>query len=256
MPRPDSPAPTRLDHDLADLKLLEIARCYREVLDDAARKGSSMLGVLNTLIGMEQAVRQQRALERRLRQARLPKQKTLAGYDFTFPKRAPKTAIVRLFDCDFIGRHGCAVLMGPTGTGKTHLLTALGYTACERGHSVYYTRVVDMLNHLTGAQINGRLAKALKTYVRPQLLLLDELGYLPIDKRGADLLFQVVAARYEAGSIVLTTNRVFREWGTLFDVDNTLATALIDRLMHHGEALVIKGDSYRMKDKPSDPPSA
>ena len=256
MARPDKPAPTPLDRDLADLKLLEIARCYREILDEAARKGSSMLDVLATLIGMEQTVRQQRALERRLREARLPKRKTLAEYDFNFPKRIGKTAIVRLFDCDFIPRHGCAVFIGPTGTGKSHLLIALGYTACERGYSVRYTRVVDMLNHLTTAQMNGRLGKALKVYVRPQLLLLDELGYLPIDKRGADLLFQVVAARYEAGSIVLTTNRTFREWGTLFDVDNTLATALIDRLMHHGEALVIKGDSYRMKDKASDSASA
>ena len=255
MTRPD-PVPTQLERDLADLKLLEIATHYREVLDDAARKGSSTLEVLATLIGMEQTVRQQRALQRRLRQARLPKQKTLADYDFNFPKRVPKTAIVRLFDCDFVGRHGFAVLIGPTGTGKTHLLTALGYTLCERGYSVCCTRVVDMLNHLTTAQINGRLARALKTFVRPQVLLLDELGYLPIDKRGADLLFQVVAARYETGSIVLTTNRAFREWGTLFDVDNTLATALIDRLMHHGEALVIKGDSYRMKDKPTDPASA
>jgi DNA replication protein DnaC len=254
MAQPDQP--TQLDRDLADLKLLEIARCYREVLDEAARKGSSMLEVLATLVGMEQTVRQQHALERRIRQARLPKRKTLAEYDFNFPKRVPKTAIVRLFDCEFIPRHGCAVLIGPTGAGKTHLLDALGYVACERGYSVYYTRVVDMLNHLTTAQINGRLAKALKTFVRPQLLLLDELGYLPIDKRGADLLFQVVAARYEYGSIVLTTNRTFREWGNLFDVDNTLATALIDRLMHHGEALVIKGDSYRLKDKPTDPPSA
>jgi DNA replication protein DnaC len=255
MARPDN-NPTQLDRDLADLKLLEIARCYREVLDEAARKGSSLLDVLATLIGMEQTVRQQRALERRIRQARLPKCKTLAEYDFNFPKRIPKTAIIRLFDCDFIPRHGCAVFIGPTGTGKSHLLTALGYTACERGYSVRYTRVVDMLNYLTTAQIHGRLGKALKDYVRPQLLLLDELGYLPIDKRGADLLFQVVAARYESGSIVLTTNRVFREWGTQFDVDNTLATALIDRLMHHGEALVIKGDSYRMKDKPPDSVSA
>src|SRR5947207_12952560 len=256
MARPDNPLPTQLDRDLAELKLLEIGQHYREVLDEAARKGSSMREVLATLIGMEQAVRQQRALDRRLRQAHLPKQKTLADYDFNFPTRVPKTAIVRLFDCDFIARHGCAVLIGPTGTGKTHLLTALGYTAAERGYSVRHTRAVDMINHLTTAQINGLLGKALKTYVRPGLLLLDELGYLPIDKRGADLLFQVVAARYETGSIVLTTNRIFREWGTLFDVDNTLATALIDRLMHHGEALVIKGDSYRMKDKPPDPPSA
>jgi DNA replication protein DnaC len=253
MARRDDNAHTRLDRDLAELKLLEIAKSYREVLDEAARKGSSMLEVLATLIGMEQTTRQQRALERRLRQARLPKQKTLAEYDFNFPKRIPKAAILRLFDCDFIERYGCAVVIGPTGTGKSHLLTALGYTACERGYSVRYTRVVDMLNHLTTAQINGLLGKALKTYTRPALLLLDELGYLPIDKRGADLLFQVVAARYESGSIVLTTNRVFREWGALFDVDNTLATALIDRLMHHGEAIVIQGESYRMKGKDSHP---
>jgi DNA replication protein DnaC len=256
MARRDDSLQARLDRDLADLKLLEIAKSYREVLDEAARKGSSMLEVLSTLIGLEQTARQQRALERRLRQARLPKQKTLAEYNFDFPKRAPKAAILRLFDCDFIPRHGCAVLIGPTGTGKSHLLTALGYTACERGYSVRYTRVVDMINHLVMAQTNGLLGQALKAYVRPTLLLLDELGYLPIDKRGADLLFQVVAARYESGSIVLTTNRPFREWGALFDVDNTLATALIDRLMHHGEAIVIQGDSYRMRDKDSDPPSA
>jgi DNA replication protein DnaC len=255
MARRDDNIQSRLDRDLVELKLLEIAKSYREVLDEAARKGSSMLEVLATLIGMEQTTRQQRALERRLQQARLPKLKTLAEYDFSFPKRMPKAAILRLFDCDFIQRHGCAVLIGPTGTGKSHLLTALGYTAAERGYSVRHTRVVDMINHLTTAQINGLLGKSLKIYTRPTLLLLDELGYLPIDKRGADLLFQVVAARYEAGSIVLNTNRPFREWGALFDVDNTLATALIDRLMHHGEALVIRGDSYRMKDKPTDPPS-
>jgi DNA replication protein DnaC len=256
MARRDDNLQARLERDLAELKLLAIAQSYREVLDEAARRGSSVLEVVATLIGIEQTARQQRALERRLREARLPKRKTLAEYDFNFPKRIPKAAILRLFDCDFIPRHGCAVFIGPTGTGKTHLIDALGYTACERGYSVRYTRVVEMINHLTMAQMNGLLGKALKTYVRPSVLLLDELGYLPIDKRGADLLFQVVAARYESGSIVLTTNRPFREWGRLFDVDNTLATALIDRLMHHGEAIVIQGPSYRMKDKDSDSTSA
>jgi len=256
MARRDDNLQARLDRDLAELKLPEIAKSYREVLDEAARKGTSMLEVLATLFAMEQAARQQRALQRRLREARLPKPKTVAEYDFNFPKRLPKAAILRLFDCDFIGRYDCAVLIGPTGTGKSHLLTALGYTAAERGYSVRHTRVVDMINHLTAAQIKGVLGNTLRTYVRPSLLLLDELGYLPIDKRGADLLFQVVAARYETGSIVLTTNRPFREWGTLFDMDNTLATALIDRLMHHGEAIVIQGDSYRMRGKDSDPPSA
>jgi DNA replication protein DnaC len=256
MARRDDNLQARLDRDLAELKLPEIAKSYREVLDEAARKGSSMLEVLASLIGMEQAARQQRALQRRLREARLPKQKTVTEYDFNFPKRIPKAVILRLFDCDFIGRHDCAVLIGPTGTGKSHLLTALGYTAAERGYSVRHTRVVDMINHLTTAQIKGVLGNTLRTYVRPGLLLLDELGYLPIDKRGADLLFQVVAARYETGSIVLSTNRPFREWGTLFDMDNTLATALIDRLMHHGEAIVIQGDSYRMRGKDSDSRSA
>jgi DNA replication protein DnaC len=156
-------------------------------LDEAARKGSSFLEVLALLIGMEQAAREQRALERRTREARLPKPKTLAEYDFKFPKRIPKAAILRLFDCDFIQKYGCAVLIGPTGTGKSHLLTALGYAAVERSYSVRHTRVVDMINHLTAAQLNGSLGKTLRSYVRPSLLLLDELGYLPIDKRGADM---------------------------------------------------------------------
>ena len=247
-----SPRHEKFLADLAELKLHQIAALYREVLDEAARKQSSMLDVLIALIGEEIAVRRQRALERRLLRARLPKRKTLEEYNFDYPKRIPKQAVLRLFDCDFVPKHGCAVLIGPTGTGKTHLLNALGHTACEKGFSVQYTRVVDMINVLTTAQINGTLEKKLRHYTTTQILLLDELGYLPIDKRGADLMFQVVAARYECGSIVVSTNRAFRDWGAIFDVDNTLATAMIDRLMHHGEAIVIRGDSYRMKDKPTD----
>ena len=210
----------QLMRDLAALKLSRVAEIYREVLDDAARKNSPMLDVLSTLIAEETVVRSERALQRRIRQARLPKRKTLEKYDFTFPKRIPKQKILRLFDCQFVEKNLCAVLIGNTGTGKSHFLNALGYTACEKGISVRFTRVIDMINVLTTAQINGTLEKALKAYVNPSLLLLDELGYLPIDKRGADLMFQVVAARYESGSIVVTTNRRFRDWGKIFDPDN------------------------------------
>lgn len=238
-----------LVQNLNELKLTQIAETYREVLDEAARKNSSMLDVLSTLVAAEITARRQRALQRRIRQAKLPKPKTLAEYKFDFPKRIPKQKVLRLFDCQFVEQRQCAVLIGPTGVGKTHLLTALAYTACEKGLSVRFTRVIDMINTLTTAQLNGTLERALKHYVHPSVLLLDELGYLPIDKRGADLMFQVVAARYESGSIVITTNRPFRDWGKIFDVDNTLATAMIDRLMHHGEAIVIQGDSYRTKDQ-------
>jgi DNA replication protein DnaC len=235
----------QLLQDLTELRLTQIAATYREVLDEAARKNTSMLEVLATLVGSEVAHRRQQALQRRIQRAKLPPRKTLEDYNFDFPKRIPKQKILRLFDCEFVSQHRSAVLIGRTGTGKTHLLNALAYTACEKGISVRWTRAIDMINVLTTAQINGTLEKKLREYTRPQLLLLDELGYLPIDKRGADLMFQVVAARYECGSVVLTTNRVFREWGKIFDVDNTLATAMIDRLMHHGEALVIDGKSYR-----------
>ncbi len=247
-----APRHEKLLADLAELKLHRIAELYPEVLNEAARKQSSMLDVLAVLIGEEVAVRRERALGNRIKRASLPPRKTLEGYDFTWPKRIPKQAILRLFDCDFVAQHACAVFIGPTGTGKSHLLNALGYTACEKGISVRFTRVVDMLNDLIAMQRRGTLQKALREYTRPQLLLLDELGYLPIDKRGADLLFQVVAARYESGSVVVSTNRAFRDWGTTFDVDNTLATAMIDRLMHHGEPIMIRGESYRMKDKKLD----
>jgi len=235
----------QLQEDLKALKLSSILEQYSDVIDEASRKNSSMLETLCLLIGGEAAARSERAMHRRIAQARLPKRKTLEGYDFKFPKKIPKQAILRLFDCEFVGKRQSAVFIGGTGVGKSHLVTALGYTACERGIKVRFTRVIDMINVLTTAQINGTLEKKLRDYVRPDLLLLDELGYLPIDKRGADLMFQVVAARYEVGSIVVTTNRKFRDWGKIFDVDNTLATAMIDRLMHHGEAILIDGGSFR-----------
>ena len=201
----------RLLEDLAVLKLSRIAEIYRETLDEAARNNVSMLEVLRTLFAEEAIRRAERSLQRRIRQARLPKQKNVEDYDFNYPKRVPKQRILRLFDCQFVEKTECYVFIGTTGTGKSHLLTALGYRACDLGIPVKYTRVIDMINVLTTAQINGTLEKALRAYVNPSLLLLDELGYLPIDKRGADLMFQVVSSRYESGSIVLTTNRAFKK---------------------------------------------
>jgi len=255
MTQRDSRLHEQLRRDLAELRLTQIAATYQEVLDEAARKNTSMLEVLAGLVASEVTHHRQRALERRILQAKLPPRKTLEDYKFDYPRRIPKQKILRLFDCEFVSQHRCAVLMGSTGTGKSHLLIALGYTACEKAISVRWTRAIDMINVLTTAQINGTLEKKLREYTRPQLLLLDELGYLPIDKRGADLMFQVIAARYECGSIVITTNRIFRDWGKIFDVDNTLATAMIDRLMHHGEAIVIDGKSYRTGegDEPATP---
>ena len=242
----------QLKRDLEALRLLRILEIYQEVLDQAAREGWSYLKLLAHLVGTEASERAQRSLERRIKRARLPRLKTLEEYDFNFPKKIPKQKILRVFDCDFVANHGNVVFVGNQGTGKTHLLTALGYVACAKGISVRFTRVIDMINELTTTQLAGTLGKSLRAYIQPSLLLLDELGYLPVDKRGADLLFQVVAARYEAGSIALTTNRAFKDWGAILDVDNTLATALIDRLMHHGEAIVIHGGSYRMKDRSGD----
>jgi DNA replication protein DnaC len=246
------PKHDRLHQELIELKLGHVAENYRQVLDEAARNNTPMLDILLQLIGSQVAARRDGALARRVRNARLPALKRLEDYDFTFPKKISKPKVLRLFDCQFIDTSACAVLIGGTGVGKTHLLTALGYVASQKGISVRFTRVIDMINVLTTAQQNGMLERKLKEYVRPQLLLLDELGYLPIDKRGADLMFQVVAARYETGSIVISTNRVFKQWGQIFDVDNTLATAMIDRLMHHGEAILIEGDSYRTKDGPKE----
>ena len=246
------PKHDRLQQELSELKLSHIAENYRQVLDEGARNNTPMLDILLQLIGGQVAARRDGALARRVRNARLPALKRLEDYDFSFPKKISKPKLLRLFDCQFVDASACAVLIGGTGVGKTHLLTALGYVASQKGISVRFTRVIDMINVLTTAQQNGMLERKLKEYVRPQLLLLDELGYLPIDKRGADLMFQVVAARYETGSIVISTNRVFKQWGQIFDVDNTLATAMIDRLMHHGEAILIEGDSYRTKDGPQE----
>jgi DNA replication protein DnaC len=152
----------------------------------------------------------------------------------------------------FLEDHTNVVFIGGVGMGKTHLATALGHHACEKGHSVLFTTAVDIVNTLSAAQATQRLRKELRRYTRPALLVVDELGYLPIDKLGADLLFQVFSQRYEHGSTVITTNKTYKHWPDIFNNDATLTSAVLDRVLHHAETILIEGASYRMKDRVTD----
>ena len=154
-----------------------------------------------------------------------------------------------LFRLKFVEDKANVIVLGGVGLGKTHLATALGYAACLKGHSVLFATAVDVINTLAAAHNAGRLKQQLNKYLKPTLIVLDEIGYLPIDKTGADLLFQIISKRYEKGSIVLTSNRVFKKWPEIFNNDSTLTSALLDRLLHHAETVLIEGKSYRMKDQ-------
>ena len=162
-------------------------------------------------------------------------------------RMAKPVAIMSLFDLQFVEKKENAILMGPRGTGKTHLSLALTYQACLQGIKTSFTTAMNLINQLSASLADNSLLKAMKSFTSPRLLVIDELGYLPVDKQGAELLFQVISNRYECGSIVVTTNRAFRDWGAILNNDNTLASAMIDRLVHHGVLVQIKGESYRVK---------
>ena len=154
-----------------------------------------------------------------------------------------------MFDLDFIERKENPIFMGPSGCGKTHLALALGYRACQSGYRVLFTTAVKLINQLNASLADASFLKCMKRFTRPDLVVIDELGYLPIDKNGADLLFQVITARYECGSIVLTTNLPFKDWARIFNDDASLASAAADRLVHHAEVITIEGCSYRVKSR-------
>ena len=158
-----------------------------------------------------------------------------------------------LFTLGFLEKHTNVVFCGGVGLGKTHLAVALTHTACVAGHSVLYAPAVEVINNLAAAQAAHRLKAELKKYLAPRVLLLDELGYLPIDKTGADLLFQVISGRYERASTLITTNKAYKHWVGILNNDAALASALLDRIIHHVETILIEGSSYRMKDRVDDP---
>jgi len=225
-------------------------RSSHEDLARQAGEGSwSHVDYLNRLVEGEVARRQDRARLARIQQARLPIVKTLEQFDFTWPEKINRMQVQNLFRLKFIEEKANVILVGQVGLGKSHLAIALAYAACETGVSVRFATAIDAITRLSAAHAAGRFAPELRKYTRPQLLVLDELGYLPIDQRGADLLFQIISERYERGSIILTTNKVFKQWPSIFNNDATLASAILDRILHHAQTVVIEGKSYRMKDR-------
>lgn len=236
-----------LDQQLTTLKLPFLRQHYEESAKQAVAKALGHVDYLAMLIEGEHRQRQQHSTERRIRQARFPYLKTLDQFDFSYPKRVDRMKVQDLFRLSFIQDHANIMLIGGCGLGKTHLAIALGHQACTAGHSVLFTTAIDLINALSAAQAVHRLDQELRRYAKPSLLVLDELGYLPIDRYGADLLFQVISARYERGSIILTTNRAFKDWAVMFNNDATLTSAVLDRLVHHHELIVIEGTSYRIR---------
>jgi len=239
---------TDLTYHLSYLKLPYIRENHEASARIAAEKQWTHLDYLAEMIRGEANLRKDGTIKRRIRAARFPVVKTLEMFNWSWPKKINRAQIQNLFHLTFIKDKSNVVFIGGVGLGKTHLATALGYQACLKGHAVLFASAIDTINNLAASQKTGRLKQELKKYLKPSLLILDELGYLPIDKNGSDLLFQVISQRYEQGSIVITTNRVFKDWPQIFNGDTTLTSALLDRLLHHTEAIVVEGKSYRMKD--------
>lgn len=236
-------------HHLHYLKLSFIAEQYTELAKQAAQKAWSHVDYLARLVEGEAHVRRDRATKSRIRLARFPVIKTLEQFRWDWPTRMNRLQMQHHFRLAFIQAKANLLFLGGVGLGKTHLATALGYTACLQGYSVLFASAIDVINTLAAAKKAGRLKAELKQYTKPALLILDELGYLPIDKAGADLLFQVISLRYEQGAIVITSNRAFKEWPKIFNNDSTLTAAILDRLLHHAETVIMEGKSFRMKDQ-------
>jgi DNA replication protein DnaC len=240
---------TTLDDALRTLQLPFIREHYLSLAQQASAEQWPPVDYLAQLIDGEQRTRQDRALQRRLKAARFPLIKTLEQFRWDWPRKINRMHVQQLFRLGFLENHTNVIVLGGVGLGKTHLAIALAHRACLAGHSTLFTTAVDAVNTLIAAQTAGRLKSELQRYLKPRLLCLDELGYLPIDKTGADLLFQIVSHRYEKGSIIMTSNRPYKKWPETFNNDSTLTSALLDRLLHHAETVLIEGTSYRMKDR-------
>jgi DNA replication protein DnaC len=240
---------TQLDVQLQHLHLQYIQSNYQTLARKAAEQQHSYLDYLAQLVEGEFTTREMRSIERRIKNARFPVRKTLDDFQWSWPKKINRLQIQNLFRLDFIATCTNVVMIGNVGLGKTHLSIALGHAACTSGHSVLFTTAIDIINTLASAQSTGQLKREIRRYVKPAVLIVDELGYLPIDKHGADLLFQIISGRYERAPTVINTNRAYKHWAQIFNNDSTLTSAILDRIMHHVDTVIIEGKSFRMKDE-------
>ena len=236
----------RIRRHLVALRMPRALETLGDLVQQIERGKISAIEAIEMLLAEELTVRESRRIKAALQMARLTTIKTLSGFDFAFQPSLDRNRILALAQLDFIDRHEVVHLIGQSGTGKSHLAAALGVEAVRAGRSVYFSPLADIIDNLARADREGRLRERIRYLCRAQLLIIDEIGYLSLGAGAGNLFFQLVNARYERGAMILTSNRGFAEWGEVFG-DPVVATALLDRLLHHAVVVHIEGSSYRLR---------